>query len=122
VFAREPGELREQGFLLYQDLRWLPSKALTVDARYTLFDTDSFDSRVYQFENDLLYVLSNIALSDRGQRWYVVVKYAPTEFLDLSAKISRSIIADAFTLSSGLNEIEGNQRTNIGLQARLLFR
>ncbi len=122
VFARDPGEERDLGFLLYQDLRWLPHRSFIIDARYTLFETDSFASRVYQFENDLLYVLSNVALSDRGQRWYIVVKYAPTDYLDLSAKISRSTIEDAFTLSSGLNEIKGNQRTNIGLQARLLFR
>ncbi len=122
VFARDPGEDRETGFILYQDIRWLPSKTITFDARYTLFDTDSFASRVYQFENDLLYVLSNVALNDRGQRWYLVLKYSPTNYLDISAKISRTTIEDAFTLSSGLNEIEGNQRTNIGLQARFLFR
>lgn len=122
VFARDPGEERDLGFILYQDVRWLPHKSLTIDARYTLFDTDSFASRVYQFENDLLYVLSNVALSDRGQRWYLVFKYSPTNYLDLSAKISRTTIEDAFTLSSGLNEIEGNHRTNIGVQARFLFR
>ncbi|RNC86080.1 MAG: helix-hairpin-helix domain-containing protein [Balneola sp.] len=116
------GEDWESGILIYQDLRILPSRKLQIDARITLFDTDSFDTRLYQFENDLLYVLSNTALSDRGQRMYMVLKYEATEWIDIWAKYSITIIEDAQTLSSGLGEIQGNKRSFIGLQARIQIR
>jgi hypothetical protein len=108
--------------LIYQDLRLQLRNNLQFDGRITLFDTDSFNSRVYQFENDLLYVLSNVALSDRGQRMYAVIKYEPFPTMQWSLKYSVSIIEDAQTLSSGLGEIEGNKRSFMGIQARLYFR
>ncbi len=116
------GENWESGFLIYQDLRLLPSRKLQIDARITLFDTDSFDTRLYQFENDLLYVLSNTALSDRGQRMYMVLKYETTDWIDIWAKYSVTIIEDVQTLSSGLGEIQGNKRSFLGLQARVQIR
>ena len=97
------------------------SKKLLLDARFTLFDTDSFNARVYQFENDLRYVLSNVALNDRGQRWYVLAKYDISGNLEMSLKISRSVIEDAQILSSGLNEIKGDKRTQFGAQIRYNF-
>ena len=91
---------------------------MLLDTRFTLFDTDSFNARVYQFENDLRYVLTNVALNDKGQRWYVLVKYGMSDTLEMSLKISRSVIEDAQILSSGLNEIKGDKRTFVGFQIR----
>ncbi len=121
VESRGANEDKEQGFLVYQDVRLLPNKKVQVDARVTMFETDSFDSRVFQFENDLLYVLSNTALSGKGQRAYFVVKYKATDFLDIWLKYSQSVFEDVSTISSGLNEIEGNRRNNFGVQARIRF-
>lgn len=119
VRYQSPGESLETGFLVFQDLRLQLSKKIQLDTRVTIFDTDSFNTRVYQFENDLLYVLSNVALSDRGQRMYAVVKYEISEIFQLWIKYSQTIVEDAQTLSSGLGEIEGNKRSFFGLQFRL---
>jgi len=112
---------KEYGMLLYQDLRIEPSSKLQIDARVTVFDTDSFDARVFQFENDLLYVLSNRALSGEGQRAYFVIKYEPTSFLDIWFKYSLSVFENENFVSSGLNEIEGNKNSDFGVQARVSF-
>lgn len=121
VRYQSPGESWETGFLIYQDVRLQLSGKLQLDARVTLFDTDSFDTRVYQFENDLLYVLSNVALSGRGERVYGVLKYEASEWLEFWAKYSVTTIEDAHSLSSGLGEIEGNRRSFLGVQARVKF-
>jgi DNA uptake protein ComE-like DNA-binding protein len=119
VRYQAPGEEWEKGFLIYQDLRLQLMKNIQLDLRATIFDTDSFDTRIYQFESDLLYVLSNVVLSDRGERMYAVIKFEPNEYLDIWAKYSVSIYEDAQTLSSGLNEIKGNRRSFLGVQARV---
>lgn len=111
----------ENGMLVYQDVRLQLSKTLKLDTRLTLFDTDSFDSRVYQFENDLLYVLSNVALSEQGQRWYAVLDFKPTKYLQIWLKYSQTMIEDAAVLSSGLNQIQGNKRSFLGIQCRFLW-
>lgn len=112
---------QENGYLLYQDIRFNSNKKWKIDARITVFDTDGFDSRIFQFENDLLYVLSNVALFDRGERMYVLVNYEPFPYMEFWAKYSVTIFEDTFRISSGLNEIQGDSRSKIGIQARLKF-
>ncbi len=116
---KSAGEDWENGFLIYQDMRLQPTRKLQIDARVTLFDTQSFDTRVYQFENDLLYVLSNVVLSGQGQRSYVVIKYEALERLDIWLKYSVTYYENVHTISSGLNEIKGQKKNAIGIQVRL---
>ncbi|MCG8372081.1 MAG: hypothetical protein MI700_01025, partial [Balneolales bacterium] len=122
VWYQAAGEAQQKGYLMYQDLRVIPNSKFQFDARMTLFDTESFDTRVYQFENDLLYVLSNVALSEQGQRMYVVTKYVPVYWLQLWFKYGVTLVEDAQIISSGLSEIKGNTRSQIGIQVRVLLR
>jgi hypothetical protein len=119
VRNKEAGDVWEKGFLMYQDVRLQPADALRIDARISVFDTESFSTRVYQFESDLLYVLSNTVLYDQGQRAYVTVKYEVTEFIDLWFKYGITIFEDTQVIGSGLSEIKGSVRNSLGLQVRL---
>ncbi|MEX0771135.1 MAG: helix-hairpin-helix domain-containing protein [Balneolaceae bacterium] len=115
--ATEP----EIGFLVYQDFRYTPGDHLTVDARFTLFETEGFNSRVYQFENDLLYVLSNAMLFDHGQRFYLLISWQPADWLRLWFKASISIYSNRSRIGSGPTQIDGNRRSDLGFQARVRF-
>lgn len=119
VRNQEAGSNWESGFLIYQDLRIQPINKLRIDGRISLFDTDSFNTRVYQFESDLLYVLSNTVLYDRGQRAYISIKYDPFPFMDVWFKYGVTVFEDTQILGSGLSEVEGNRRNSVGLQVRL---
>ncbi|MGF1671246.1 MAG: hypothetical protein ACFCU6_12425, partial [Balneolaceae bacterium] len=110
-----------EGYLFYQDIRITPVSNLQIDARITLFDTDGFQSRIFQFESDLLHVFSNTALFDQGQRIYLVVKYSFFNNLDVQGKIASSLFENRNVISSGLNQIDGNRRTDVGVLARLRF-
>lgn len=46
-------ETHEKGYLLFQDFRYDALDQLRFYGRIVLFETDSFNSRVYQFENDV---------------------------------------------------------------------
>jgi len=109
------------GYLIFQDIRYTPRRNLTIDARITMFDTDDFDSRVFQFENDLLFVLSNTMLFDQGQRMYIVVNYRATDWLQIWAKAATTLYENRNTIGSGNTEILGSRRSDIGVQARILF-
>ena len=119
VRSRQAGEEVEYGYLIYQDLRFSPSEKWTFDTRVTVFDTESFDTRLYQFENDMLYVLSNEVLFNQGQRMYLLVNYEPLPYLEVWAKFGITIFENEQRISSGLNEIDGNRRSDVGLQVRL---
>jgi len=107
--------------LLYQDVRLQLRNNVRLDTRLTVFDTESFATRVYQFENDLLYVFGSQVLFDQGQRMYLLMNYEPFSFLELWAKFGITKYEDKQIIGSGLNEIQGDTRSEVGLQARIKF-
>lgn len=109
-------EVHEKGYLLLQDFRYDPFESLRFYGRLVLFDTDSYDSRVYQFENDVRGVLNNPALYGKGTRWYIMAEYDLFEFARISAKYSELYKPDEMYLSSGDNEILNNLDNRITVQ------
>lgn len=119
VRSRQAGESLETGYLLYQDLRLELRDNLKVDARLTMFDTASYATRLYQFENDLLYVFASQALFNKGQRMYLLLNYEPFDYLELWAKFGLTVYEDEQLIGSGLNQITGDKRREVGIQLRL---
>ena len=121
VLRKKAGGEAQVGYLLYQDLRLRIGNSLKVDTRMTLFDTESYHSRVYQFENDLLYVFGSQPLFNTGQRMYVLLNYEPFKFLELWAKFGITVYEDTRLIGTGLNQVEGDKRSEVGFQARIQF-
>jgi hypothetical protein len=92
-----------------------------VDARIALFETDSFTSRIFAFENDMLYVFSSAALSGTGQRGYILLRYTASRNIDLWMKYAATIFEDRQSVGSGLDESLGNVRSQLGIQMRVRF-
>ncbi len=106
----------EEGFLFYQDIRLNLLKNLRLYSRLVLFQSDSFNSRLYEFENDLTGVLSNPALFGEGIKWYVLIYYNVFDYLRLSIKYSELHKPNEETLSSGLNLIKSNTDDRLSIQ------
>ena len=120
-FFIKDANLKENGLLVYQDLRYVPQKNINLYGRIIFFQTDSFNSAVYEYENDVLGVMPNLAMYGKGIRWYVIVKYKPLQFLTLSTKYSETYKPDEASLSSGDNEITGNVDNRISFQIDISF-
>ncbi len=108
--------LFEKGFLAYEDIKYTPSKNLSLYGRIIFFETQSFNSTVYEFENDLTGVFSNVALYGEGIRYYFLVKYKLHKNFIISFKYAETYKPNEKFLSSGNNKIEGNIDNRIGLQ------
>jgi hypothetical protein len=116
------GQQEEKGYLVYQDIiyRHLASPwALTF--RYALFDTDGFDSRIYAYENDVLYAFSFPFYSDKGSRVYLLARYRLNRNIDLQARLAQTLYTNRDVIGSGLDEIQGNTRTEVKAQMRVRF-
>ena len=111
----------EGGFLIFQDVRFIPSSKLNFYARIILFQTDSFNSAVYEFENDLTGVLTNLAMYEQGMRWYFIIRYLPIRPFTFSLKYSESYKPDKRYLSSGNSQINGGLDNRISLQLDFKF-
>ncbi len=77
---------KEHGRYIFQDLKYRFSGVLRLDARITFFQTDSYHSRLYEYENDLPGSFSNFALYGRGYTWYVLLKWQPVRNIALHMK------------------------------------
>ena len=106
--------------MVYQDVLWRPVR-LPVDItfRYALFSTDSYDSRIYTYENDVLYAFSIPSYYGRGQRVYLMLKYEWKNYLDIWFRIGRTTYSDRQTIGSGADEIQGNHKTEVKVQLLL---
>ena len=107
---------KEKGFLIYQDVQYIPVSNLNLRARLILFKTDSYNSRIYEFESDLTGVMSTPPVYGDGMRWYLVVRYKTKIGLDLSMKYSETIMPGERTLGSGDNLINSNVDNRLSFQ------
>ncbi|MEO6695944.1 MAG: hypothetical protein ABIY50_01585, partial [Ignavibacteria bacterium] len=94
---------------------------LVLDMRYLVFETDDYDSRIYEFENDIKGVLSNVALYGKGRRWYLVLKYKPLPYLEFSGKYAETYIDGVKSIGSGNDKIKNDINNRFSLGLELLF-
>jgi hypothetical protein len=110
----------QDGFYAAQDLTYRDKKdRFYVTGRLAMFRTDSYDTRIYAYENDVLYAFSIPANYGKGMRWYALLKYSPSRYTDIWVRLAQTIFSDRDVISSGLEEIKGNRRTEIKIQLRI---
>jgi hypothetical protein len=119
VWFDNGGSAAEQGFLLYADLLYKSmARPFSGNFRLQYFETDGFNSRLYAYENDVLYSFSIPVFSDKGYRYYVNVSYNLGKKLTFWLRWAQFIYTDKAEVGSGLDLINGNKRTEIKVQAR----
>lgn len=109
----------ETGFVVFQDIRFAPTSNLSIDARLIFFQTDSYNSAVFEYENDLRGMFSNTALYGKGTRWYILFRYELFDFIFISTKYSETYKPLERTLSTGLSEIQNNIDNKISFQVEI---
>ena len=120
VIHNEGKSYKGLGYLLYQDVLWRPQQGnITLSSRYAIFDTDSYDERIYSYENDVLYAFSVPAYYYRGSKVYLVFTYEINQYIKCWARISHTWLNDRNTIGSGLDLIEGNQKTECKLMLQI---
>lgn len=116
----EKETVQEKGFLVYQDLQFKKmGSPVTLTMRYAIFDSPNWNSRLYAYENDVLYAFSIPAYYGRGSRFYAMIKWDVTKKIDLWVRYATFIYNDRNVISSGTSEILGNRKSDIHLQIRL---
>jgi hypothetical protein len=93
--APDEHEETETGNLTLIGVTYRPQKETRIEARLSLFDTDSWDSRIYQYEGSLSGVVGNVPVYGNGTRFYVLVTHRlPMAYLGLKYGQTRKEEAD----------------------------
>ncbi|HET9430271.1 MAG TPA: hypothetical protein VFO70_03795 [Chitinophagaceae bacterium] len=112
----------EAGFLTFFDLRFNPVlKPFGGIARLQYFESGGYDSRIYAYENDVLFNHSIPAAFGKGIRYYLNLDYHFGKKFSVWAKWAQTIYNDDTRPGSALDEINGNRKTEFKLQARYIL-
>lgn len=110
------------GWMIYQDVFYQPMGAvLTGNFRLALFGTHSYDSRIYAFENDVLFASSFPVYHNRGLRSYINMRWKISSRLDLWLRYSVFRYHGDTPVGSGLDLI-GRGRTRSEIKSQMRFR
>lgn len=114
------GDKKSQGMLFFQDLKFrLKRIPLSIYGRYAIFETDSYDARIYAYENDLLGVFSIPSYYNKGIRTYIMLKYDLGKKMDFWLRWGLFSYANQDEISSGLEEIIGSEKSTVKLQLKI---
>ena len=110
----------EKGFMIYQDITYKPWRLpLTASFRFAMFDA-TYNSRIYAYENDILYGFSIPAYFNKGTRTYLTLKYTVIpKFIDIWLRYAMFNYANVETMGSGNTEIQGNTKSEVKFQIRI---
>ncbi|MBK6937743.1 MAG: helix-hairpin-helix domain-containing protein [Chitinophagaceae bacterium] len=112
-------EDNENGFLIFQDVIFKPLfSQLNLGARVQYFETDTYNSRIYAYENDVLYSYSIPSFFDKGIRYYINASYDLSKKITMWLRFARTVYPSKNIAGSGLDEIEGGHKTDVKLQIR----
>ncbi len=108
-----------EGILLYQEISYRPRVPLTLLARLVLFQTGSYDTRLYEYEDDVPGTFSNPPLYGRGRRWYLIAKQSIGAAVRISAKYSSTQREQSAVSASGVLEAPVPDDRRIAVQVDL---
>lgn len=111
-----------RGVLFFLDVLYHPMQSrLTFTSRLAWFNISDYKSRIYAYENDILGNFSVPAFNDTGLRFYLNLRFDVTRRLMVEGRWARTRLFDQSTLGTGLDEIQGNRRTELKVQLRWKF-
>ena len=112
---------KQHGLLAFAELFYRPMmKKLSGNIRLQVFETDGFDSRIYAYENDVLYSFSIPSNAGAGVRYYLNMNYDVTRNCSFWLKIARTIPLKDFS-SKSLSENQVAGVCDLKLQMRYIF-
>jgi len=117
-YRRGDGDV-EQGFMVYQDVIFKPmSFPLSFSTRLVYFDTETYNARIYAYENDVLYAYSFPAYYYKGAKFYINLRYDATRNISIWFRVSNLFYSDRDVIGSGLEAIDAKHRTDVKVQVR----
>lgn len=115
-------ERPETGFLLYQDFIYHPWESpLSMTARIAFFDTDSYATGIYAYENNMLYSFSIPAYYEKGMRSYFNIRYRPFRPWTFEFRWAATLLSNQNQIGSGNDLVDSRLRTDLGMQIRYVF-
>ncbi|MCY7290819.1 MAG: hypothetical protein LH615_01425, partial [Ferruginibacter sp.] len=122
VWFDKKGKAAEHGFLLYADVLYNPVlKPFSANIRLQYFETEGYNSRLYAYENDVLFSFSIPVFYGKGYRYYLNINYNVSKKIALWARVAQYFYPQNNMIGSSLDQINKNHKTELKIQALYKF-
>ena len=113
-----PGERKSfHGVFLCQDIGChFFNELITLNARYALFDSPDWSTRIYAYENDILYSFSTPAFYQKGSRMYLSGRIKLIKRVDLWFKYGVTRYTAPYTSGTGADKRAGAVYRDLGVE------
>lgn len=113
----------EYGYLGFQDVVWRSRNGrLSGNVRVAYFHTDSYNSRIYAYEQDVLYGAGFPMYYGEGFRAYANIRLRVGRRIDLWGRYATTMYQGVESVGSQLDRIDGNRRSDFRVQIRYRIR
>ena len=110
------------GFMVYQDINYKRiGSRITYSLRYALMDSPNWNTRIYAYENDVLYAFSILPYYGRGSRIYGMIKVDVARGIDFWARYGAFLYDQTREISSESADPTEVINSDIHLQLRFQF-
>lgn len=123
IFGHQFMSAPAKGYLFYSDVVFKPKNSqLSGNMRLQYFETDNYNSRIYAYENDLMFVSSTPSFYNNGLRYYInlkaktKVKFLTNSILTANLKLATTIYNNLPYIGTGISKIPGNRILSIKFQ------
>jgi hypothetical protein len=121
VLKPEEG-LKESGWYFSQDIGYAVQKLpLSFWLRFAVFDCESYDTRVYAYENTVPFSFSVPFFYHKGIRFYSMIKCSLNKYLTFWFRYGITQFRDQDFIGTGLDRISGNIESDVDVMLRLKF-
>lgn len=122
VSATDYGRKRTSGFSMALESVMKPSNfPLKLQLLCAAFRTDDYDARISLYEPSLLYMFGHRMYSGRGWRTVGLLHWDIGRSVSLQAQYAWTHYFDRNVIGSGMEEIQGADKSDLRLQLRLRF-
>ena len=112
---------KELGLMISQNISYKGSGKLSANAYLAGFNAETYNTRLYSYERNLLSTFYMPSFYGKGLRCAINSRYDLSSSLSLSVKAARTRYFNRDIISSGPDQINGNSRTDIYTYVRLRF-
>ncbi|GEM_PF-2640701 len=111
----------QTGYAISQNFQLIVNDFLKTYLQLAYFQTESYETRIYLYENEIDGMFTNKLLYGNGFQFYFLIKYQPLDFVKFNLKYSQYNKPFEKTLGSGLSEIQSNSDEKITFQIELML-
>ena len=110
-----------KGFAFGETIRYNNKNNLRFDATCIYFNTDSYDSRIYNYESSLQYSFAMNSYFGKGFRTALLSSYHINKNISLTLKFGSTYYFDQDQIGTGLELTNSNHKEDIQIHIKFKF-